>query len=511
MIAHESQVPPEGSYRTCSRPPKLRAIDIRKEYPGTVALDDVSVSFEGGRVHALIGKNGAGKSTLVKVLAGAVRPTSGRILVDGREVSLDAPSDAFDKGLATVYQELSLVPGLSVAENILLGRLPKRKDFAGIVIDWPETFARARSVLARMQVDIDVRREVSELGVAQQQIVEIAKGMSFDPSVMMLDEPTSALAQHETENLFKLIRKLAAGGVAILYITHRLQELKLIADSVTVLRDGRHVGTVEMAEATPEAIVHMMFGEVVPKERPADLAAGEAPVMQVRGLGREGKFHDVDFTLREGEVLGIAGMLGSGRTELLKAIFGAESFDRGEIVLGARRVRSATPARMKGLGLAFTPEDRKAEGLVQILSTRANICMAGLDRFVTTVASERAVAEEYVDRLAIAVPDVESPVSSLSGGNQQKVVVANWLNTSPKVMLFDEPTRGIDVQAKQQVFQIMWDLSRRGIGSVFVSSELEELVEVCHRILIMKKGTIVGEVRPEDITADELTVRCMAS
>ncbi|GAH35443.1 unnamed protein product, partial [marine sediment metagenome] len=219
--------------------------------------------------------------------------------------------------------------------------------------------------------------------------------------------------------------------------------------------------------------------------------------------------HDVDFTLHEGEVLGIAGMLGSGRTELLKAIFGAEPFDRGEIVLGGRRVRAATPAKMKGLGLAFTPENRKEEGLVQMLSTRANICMAGLDRFFTTRASERAVAQGLVGRLAIVVSDIEDPVSCLSGGNQQKVVVANWLNTSPKVILFDEPTRGIDVRAKQQVFQIMWDLSRRGVSSVFVSSELEELVEVCHRILVMKEGTVVGEVDPEDISADELMVKCM--
>ncbi|MHC4248707.1 MAG: sugar ABC transporter ATP-binding protein [Planctomycetota bacterium] len=528
MTAHEDHSSPEGPHRSRSHPPKpegqvpggpgptsLRTIGIRKEYPGTVALDDVSVSFEGGKVHALIGKNGAGKSTLVKVLAGAVRPTSGHILLDGREVAFASPQDAFDEGLATVYQELSLVPDLSVAENILLGRLPKKKGRwgipGGLVIDWPEVFERARSILARMQVDIDVTLKVAELGVAQQQIVEIAKGMSFDPSVIMLDEPTSALARHETASLFELIRKLAAGGVAILYITHRLQELHLIADSVTVLRDGRHVGTVDIDEATPEAIVHMMFGEVVPKERPADLVAGDAPVMEVRGLAREGKFHDVSFTLREGEVLGIAGLLGSGRTELLKAIFGAEPFDRGEIVLGGRSVRAATPAKMKGMGLAFTPEDRKAEGLVQVLSTRANICMAGLARFVTTSAAERAVAEEYVDKLGITAPDVENPVSSLSGGNQQKVVVAKWLNTSPEVILFDEPTRGIDVQAKQQIFQIMWDLSRRGISSVFVSSELEELVEVCHRILIMKQGTIVGEVAPEDVTADELTVRCMAS
>ena len=488
---------------------KLATRDLGKDYPGTIALDGVSVGFSPGEVHALIGKNGAGKSTLVKMLAGSVAPSRGQIFCDGAELVLGSPQDAFAQGIATVHQELSLVPGLTVAENIFLNRPKKKRG----LIDWAATFAQAAAVLERMQVDVNVRARTGDLGVAQQQVIEIAKAMSFDPKVLMLDEPTSALARHETENLFRLIRGLAAEGVAIVYISHRLHELRQIADKVTVLRDGRHIDTVAMAETSAEQIVQMMFGEVVPRERPEDRQPGQAPVMQVRSLACEGKFANVDFTLYGGEVLGIAGMLGSGRTELLKALFGAEPADSGEVLVEGRSVARPTPARMKSLGLAFTPENRKEEALVQTHSIRANMCMASMGRIAhggyITREMEQTVVDEQVDKLQVKVASTEDAVSSLSGGNQQKVVVGNWLSTRPRVMLFDEPTRGIDVQAKQELFQVMWDLSREGIATVFVSTELEELVEVCHRILIMREGRIIGEVRPEDLGADELALRCM--
>ena len=488
---------------------KLETRDLGKVYPGTVALAGVSVGFAPGEVHALIGKNGAGKSTLVKILAGSVAPSGGQIFCDGTEVALRSPQDAFAQGIAMVYQELSLVPGLTVAENILLGRMPQRRR----LIDWPAAYTEAAGVLARMQVDIDVRTRTGDLGVAQQQVVEIAKAMSYNPKVLMLDEPTSALARHETENLFRLVRGLAAEGVAIVYISHRLHELRQIADRVTVLRDGQHVGTVAMADTSAEEIVHMMFGAVVQQERPGDLRPGETPVLAVRGLARAGKFADIDFTLYEGEVLGIAGMLGSGRTELLKALFGADPADKGKVSLQGRSVDAPTPSKMKALGLAFTPENRKEEALVQAHSIRANMCLASMDQIAhkgyITREMEQAVVDEQVAKLQIKVASTEDAVSSLSGGNQQKVVVGNWLSTQPRVMLFDEPTRGIDVQAKQQLFQVMWDLSREGIATIFVSTELEELIEVCHRILIMREGQIVETVRPEELSADELALRCM--
>lgn len=488
----------------------LETRNLRKVFPGTVALDDVSLQIDGGRIHGLIGKNGAGKSTLVKIFAGTEQPTSGELLVDGRPVAFRGAEDAFREGIATVYQELSLIPGLSVAENMLLGRLPRRR---GGWIDWPAARRQAGAVLQRLNLDLDVRRTVGELGVATQQMVEIAKAMSFNPSVLMLDEPTSALARHETDTLFRLLRGLAGQGVAIIYISHRLQELPLITDRLLFLRDGRHVGALDTASAKPDEIVRMMFGQVVQRQRPSDLSCGDRVALRVRGLRAQGRFGALDFDLREGEILGIAGMLGSGRTELLRALFGADPVDAGEIEVGGRVVRGGTPDRMKAAGLAFTPEERKTQSLVQLLSCRANVCMAAQARIArygfTTRARETPVVQRCVERLAIKLADPEQPVSALSGGNQQKIVVGKWLQTQPRVVLFDEPTRGIDVEAKQQIFQMMWDLSRQGVASIFVSSELEELVEVCHRIIIMKRGRLCGEVHPGQLSADELYVRCM--
>lgn len=491
-------------------PVKLEVRGINKKYPGTDALRNISLGFEAGEVHALIGMNGAGKSTLVRILAGSTSPTSGQILIDGELVQLKSPQDAFDKGIATVYQELSLIPALSVTENILLGRMPRSR---GPFIDWTEANTRACSVLASINLEMDVTEPVRRLGFAQQQTVEIAKAMSFDPSVLMLDEPTSGLARHETQSLFKLVRQLAARGVSIIYISHRLQELREIVDRVTVLRDGDHVRTVKMDQTTSREIVHLMFGETVQKERPGDLLVGREKILEVQGLSQGEKFRDVDLVLYQGEILGIAGMLGSGRTELLKTIFGVEPFNRGEIRFSGRTLREGSPSLMKNLGLALAPEDRKKEGLVQTHSIRTNLCLASLDLISTwgfvRRKWERELVGEQVDKLEIQVRDAENAVSSLSGGNQQKVVVAKWLSTRPRVLLLDEPTRGIDLQAKQQIFQVMWNLSRQGIGIIFVSSELEELVEVCHRILVMKQGCMVNEILSENITADQLFVQCM--
>ena len=488
----------------------LQTRAIRKEYPGTVALDDVSVCFEGGKVHALLGKNGAGKSTLVKIFAGAVQPTSGSVLVNGRQARLSSPKDALRQGIAAVHQELSLVPELSVAENILLGRLPSKR--AGIV-DWPSVFSRAADVLNDLGVSLDVRARAGTLGVAQQQVVEIAKAMSYRPAVLMLDEPTSALAHHETERLFSLLRMLAGRGVVLLYITHRLEEIHRIADTVTVLRNGRLIGTIPIEQATPATIVQMMFGEVVQKTRPPAVVARQKPVLEVRNLSRRGAFEDVSFTLHEGEILGIAGLLGSGRTELLRALFGADPHDSGSVTLQGVAVSPSSPAQMKRLGLVLAPENRKEEGLIQLLSTRVNVCLASYHRLTrlgfTSARRERDLAERNIREIDIAVASVDAAVSSLSGGNQQKVVVAKWLNTVPRVILLDEPTRGIDIQAKQQIFQIIWDLSVRQISSIVVSSELEELMDVCHRIVIMKHGKLAGELLPHQSSLEQLFRVCM--
>lgn len=492
---------------------KLETVGLRKVYPGTVALDDVSLGFEAGKVSALLGKNGAGKSTLVKILSGAIQPTRGRVLVDGREVRLRTPKEAFAQGIATVHQELSLIPELSVGENILLGRLPKRRVLGGIVVDWRAVYERSDAVLKTLGVSLDVRQRAGSLRVAQQQVVEIAKAMSFRPSALLLDEPTSALARHEVAALFGLVRELAEAGVAVVYITHRLQELPDIADSVAVLRDGKFVGAVPIAAATPERIVEMMFGEAVRAARPAGRPPRGEPVMEVRHLTMGRKLRDVSLTLHRGEVLGIAGMLGSGRTELLMSVFGGMRFDEGEISIDGQSVRSPAPARMKRMGVALAPESRKEQGLVLQMSTLDNACLAGLDRVAhwgfLRKGRQREVVRRMVEDLQITVADLDQPVSALSGGNQQKVVLGNWLNTKPRIMLLDEPTRGIDVQAKQQVFQIVSDLSRDGIACIFVSSELEELLEVCHRIVVLRDGRVVAEVDPLGLRLDRLVAMCM--
>ena len=493
---------------------KLEIENITKVFPGTVALKDFSARFEGGKVHALIGKNGSGKSTLVKICSGALQPTSGTIKVDGHAVTMRVPTDAFAAGLSIVYQELSLIPEITVVENILLGRLPKRKGLRRLSIDWAAAHEEAGGILRSVGADIPLKARVKSLSIGQQQVVEIAKAMSFNPSVLILDEPTSALARHETESLFRVIRNLKEKGVAILYVTHRLHELYAIADTVTVVRDGKYVGSIEMEKATPQVIVDMMFGEAIQKKRPMNLGYNPQVVLEVKNLSRGVHFKDVGFVLHKGEILGIAGMLGSGRTELLRCIFGIDSVDPGgEILVDGVAVRKPSPILMKRLGVAMTPENRKKEGIIETLSVHANLCLASMQsiarRHFISRAREKPFVDGPVEKLGIKVADTGNLISSLSGGNQQKVVVGNWLNTVPKIILFDEPSRGIDVFAKQQIFQIMWDLSNDGISSIFVSTELEELIEVCHRILVMKNGQIFRDVKSDEVTIDQLYAICM--
>jgi ribose transport system ATP-binding protein len=491
---------------------KLQTISLRKTYPGTIALKNISAEFEGGKVHAIIGKNGSGKSTLIKIISGAEQPTAGTLKIDGTEISMANPAQAFAAGIATVYQELSLVPELSIAENIFLGRLPKHDRFP-LRINWKKAFTDADRLLREMGISLSSRRKIESLSVGQQQVIEIVKAMSFNPLVLMLDEPTSALAQHEVKNLFLLIKRLREKGVIVLYISHRLQELYNIADTVTVLRDGELIGTIPIEKATPKTIVSMMFGEARHAGRPENLPVSDETVLEIRSLTRKPDFSEVDISVRRGEVLGIAGMLGAGRTELLRAIFGADPYDEGELIFHGQPIAHPTPKKMKKLGMAMVPENRKQEGLILDLSIRANLCTASLETIGRKGRINRKMEEPFVRRqvqdLEIKAADTEYLVSVLSGGNQQKVVVGNWLNTRPSLVIFDEPSRGIDVQAKQQIFEIMWNLSRDGISSIMVSSELEELLEVCHRILIMKQGRIVGEVLPEEITLEELYTACM--
>lgn len=487
----------------------LRAEKVVKRYPGTVALDRVSVYFESGKVHALIGKNGSGKSTLVKIIAGATTATEGSIYLDDKELKLESPQDAIESGIATVYQELSLIPGLTVAENILMGRMPMKGKF----IDWKKANQKAQNLLDDLQVNVSPKAVVADLSLWQCQMIEIVKAMSYEPKVLMLDEPTSSLANNEVELLFQMVRKLKEKNVVIIYISHKLQELWQIADTCTVLRDGLFIDKTIMQETSRQELVQLMFGDVEIKTRPKDLKVGEKEILQIKNLTRKGVFNDVTFSVKENEILGIAGMLGAGRTEILKSIFGADPFDSGEIYFYGEEIKNPNPVKMRNAGFALTPENRKSEGLIQIMSVFGNLCVTSIDYLGKYKWIQRKKEKEYVARqikdLQIKVPDPMLPVLSLSGGNQQKVVVGNWLNAEPKIMFFDEPSRGIDVNAKQQIFQIIWEQSKKGISSIMVSSELEELLEVCHRILIMREGKIVGEVLPENVTVEELYAMCM--
>jgi ribose transport system ATP-binding protein len=488
---------------------QIRTENITKDYPGTRALDNVNLCFESGKVNALVGKNGSGKSTLVKILAGAVRPTSGEFYLNDEKLHFNSISDAHDKGIVSVYQEMSLVPGLSVAENIFLGRLPKKNN----AIDWRKTNQLADELLQQMKVKINPNELVSRLSMWQMQVVEITKALSFNPKVILLDEPTSALAQNEVQNLFNAVRALRDRGVIVIYITHKLQELPQIADTVSVLRDGKLVGVVQMDEVKPKDIIHMMFGEIRIKTRPTDIKVLDDVIMEVKGFSRAGWYKDVNFTLKRGEVLGIAGMLGSGRTELLRGIFGADPVDKGELVIEGKNYTAANPIKMVKAGLGLTPENRKDQGLILIHSIQDNLCYASMNITAVGWVENKSKRSQFADRqvkeLEIVMSNINALVSSLSGGNQQKVVVGNWLNTDPKIMLYDEPSRGVDVNAKQQIFEIMWNQARKGVSTIFVSTELEELLEVCHRILIMRHGQIVDQVNPEKISVNEIYELCM--
>lgn len=487
----------------------LRVCNITKRFPGTVALDDVTMSFQSGKVNALVGKNGSGKSTLVKVINGAYSDFDGSLYLDDEQFRYQHPKQAFEAGIATVYQEMSLIPGLSVAENILLGRYRMNGSF----IDWKRTYQDAQEILDDIGISLPVKEIVQHLSVWQCQVIEIAKAMSMNPKVLILDEPTSALAQHETEMLYTLIKRLVKKDVIVIYISHRLQELWEIADTCSVLRDGKYVGTIEIQSATYSDLLSLMFGNLSLKKRPSDIVPQEKVIFEVKGLTRSPKFEGIDFTLRKGEVLGIAGMLGSGRTELLRAIFGADKPDSGSIMIDGETITNPSPTLMKRKGVAFIPEDRKQEGLIQILSIKSNLTHASLEliskRQFVDVRKEDDFSKRQIANLQIKTTGDELPMTSLSGGNQQKVVVGKWLNSGPKIVIFDEPTRGIDVGTKQQIFQIIWDLSRQGLSSIVVSSELEELLEICNRILIMKDGRFIDEVNPDELSVNELYALCM--
>jgi ABC-type sugar transport system ATPase subunit len=487
--------------------PVLEASGISKRFPGVHALDDVSLSILQGEVHAVVGENGAGKSTLMKILAGAQMPDSGSILFAGQSVTIESPREAHDQGIITIYQELSLVNALSVGENIFLGDLPTRSG-GSWQVDWPEVWRRSTELLEQVGLRVSPQTLVRELSVAQKQMVEIARALARNVRVLILDEPTSSLTERETERLFGIIAALRERGVGIAYISHRLGEVFRIAQRVTVLRDGKVVGTLPVAEASEELLVRMMVGRDLARMF-TQARATDAPVrLAVRGLSRGKVLHDVDLEVRAGEIVGLAGLMGAGRTELVRCLFGADRIDRGEILLDGTPVTIRTPGDAVNLGIALVPEDRKLQALILGMGVRENMSLPMLDRLGSSLfpsrAQERLLVREYIQGLSIRTPHMEQRVAALSGGNQQKVVIARWLATKPKVLILDEPTRGIDVGAKAEVHALIARLAEAGVAILMVSSELPEILGMSHRVLVMREGRIVADIPREAATEERI-------
>ena len=477
---------------------------ISKSFPGVKALEDVSFDVVQGEVHALMGENGAGKSTLMKILAGAYRADAGSILIGGKPVEIVSPQHAYGLGINIIYQEFNLIPQLSVAENIFLGREPSH----GGWLDGSAMRQQAQALMKSLGADVDVRRPVGFLPVAMQQMVEIAKATSRKSRVIAMDEPSATLTEHELENLYRLIRQLKAEGVSIIYISHRMDEVFSISDRITVLRDGKTIGTKQTSEVTPDELIRMMVGRTLEDNFPKVPAAVGAPVLEVNGLTRRGVIKDVSFTVRAGEVVALAGLVGSGRTEVARCIFGADPFDSGTIQFEGKPLMAHGPRKAIKAGIGLVTEDRKNQGLLLDLTVRENASLAALGSvshagFVDQ-KEERAAANSYVSSLGIRTPSIEQRVKNLSGGNQQKVVLSRWLLTKSKLLILDEPTRGIDVGAKVEIYQLMNKLAADGIGILMISSELPEVLGMADRILVMREGRIVGELSRHDATQEKI-------
>jgi ribose transport system ATP-binding protein len=486
--------------------PLFELRDISKSFPGVQALDGVSLEIRAGEVHVLLGENGAGKSSLMKVLCGAYQADKGEFLYWGERVAIRSPSDARARGIAVIFQEFSLVPYLSVAQNIFLGREPPGRIPGGV--DHGRMHARARELLRLLGLEVDTHALIHTLGVAQQQLVEIAKALSQEARILVLDEPTSALSERETERLFAMIRRLQSQGVAMIYISHRLAEVFQIGDRITVLRDGRKVGSLKPKDTTPDALVGLMVGRKVDTTyaRQYCESPGEV-VLEVRGMAAANGVNGIDLVVRAGEIVGLSGLVGAGRTEVARALFGADRVTAGEVrILGRSRIGG--PDRAVRLGMALVPENRKREGLALIRSVGDNILLASLKRIFPrgwfSPAAGATVANERIQQLRIATPGTRQLVQFLSGGNQQKVVVAKWLNADAKVFIFDEPTLGIDVGAKEEIFALIDQLVKRGAAVLMISSELSEVVKVCDRAYVMRDKRIVGELARHEMTEDSI-------
>ncbi|HEV3043998.1 MAG TPA: sugar ABC transporter ATP-binding protein [Roseiarcus sp.] len=487
---------------------KVELIGISKSFPGVVALDGVDIAFQPGEVHALLGENGAGKSTLIKIMTGALSRDSGSVLMDGAPIELDSPAAAQAVGIGAVYQEVNLIATQTVAANLTLERQPRRFGF----ISWRRAAEDARAALARLDLSIDVERPLGAYSLAVQHLVAIARALRFDTRVLVLDEPTASLDAREVERLFAILRDLKAKGLAIVFITHFLDQVYQIADRITVLRNGRRVGAAPTSALPQVELVSLMLGhelQAIEARGPAAEAKADGePALSVKGLGAKRVMAPFDLELRAGDVLGLAGLLGSGRTETAKLVFGATPADEGTIRVDGRAVSIRTPRQAIRLGVGFCPEDRKREGLMLDLTVRENIILAlqskrGWLRRLPRQEQEK-LASEMIRALAIATPDAERPVGQLSGGNQQKVILARWLVSNPRVLILDEPTRGIDVGAHAEIVALIRRLCAEGMALLVASSELDEIVAFSTRVAVLRDRRKIAEITGAHIQRDDI-------
>lgn len=484
----------------------LRAVNVSKSYAGVHALRDASFELMNGEVHALVGENGAGKSTLIKIITGAVLHDSGKMFLSGEEILENSPALSKSRGIAAIYQQPALFPELTVAENIGIGL--ERKGFFGFV-NWNERRSAARELLDRVGAKIHPETLAGELSMPEQQLVEIARALGANAKVLIFDEPTASLSEEDTQNLFRVIRELRSQGVGMIYISHRLEELPVIADRVTVLRDGLTIGTEVMAEVSSEQLIKLMVGRelsaVFPK-RP--VAIGET-IFELKALGsREVGIRNINLSVRAGEIVGVAGLIGAGRTELAKAIFGIVESDAGEILLRGKPMHFGHPSEAIDVGIAYLPEDRRKHGVVLDFPISANITLASLKKLSgfggMNFGEEKKIAADYTRRLGVKTPGIHNAVSTLSGGNQQKVALSRWLMTQPSVLILDEPTQGIDVGAKAEIHELMMELAEQGVAILMISSELPEVLGMSDRIAVMKGGTIVEIFDRAEATQDKI-------
>ncbi|MRH41071.1 ATP-binding cassette domain-containing protein [Aquibacillus halophilus] len=486
----------------------LKMEGISKGFPGVQALSKIQLELRAGETLALVGENGAGKSTLMKVLTGIYQRDEGKIIYQGNEIEVPNTKAAQDLGISMIHQELNLAQDLTVAQNIFIGREP-RKGF-GLFLDEKELNQKAQALFERIQVKLDPKEYVSELSVAKQQMVEIAKALSFNSKVLIMDEPTAALTDSEIDTLFEIIKKLKADGVGIVYISHRMEELKRITDRITVMRDGEYIGTVDTKETTIDNIISMMVGrQIYNTTSPIVDSGNNEVVLDVKNLNRGKKLIDINFQLKKGEILGFAGLMGAGRTEVARAIFGADPIDSGEIYINGELVNIKSPSDAVNHGIGYLSEDRKRFGLLVNMDVKSNIAIASMKDFRSSTGftkenKVKIIAQEMVDKLKVKTPTIDQEIRLLSGGNQQKVVIGKWLTRDSDILIFDEPTRGIDVGAKGEIYKLLNQLASQGKSIIMISSELPEVIRMSHRVIVMCEGRITGELTAENTSQEAI-------